>query len=554
MKSKVTMIALVAVLAVTALLAAGCPGDTTPTSPAPTTTEPTSPMTTEPTSTTEPPATTEPAPSPTTPEPTPVALQEMAEAVTDGVGEVMGIIEENLEKVVFVFEEVHNSILLQVEIAIMLNRLYADYGLRHVGLEGYTADNAPLDLAWAHHEPYFQPGDFITAREDVIVQRLADGEISNAEMLGLIYHDAVIHGIDDPVLYAYDLPSAAQGTVQLYIYNIAIKRMSDPLYNAWQALYDQGEYDEAFEYAMSVDDDAAVMWARWTDLDAVMQEGDVPAFIDDIKADAAEVDLDMGAEAEANLDTLRAYYADYVVPRSDAVAENMLAIVAAYPGAPLAMIIGASHTDRVVDLLTGAGVSVVVLRGVSQPNAIEAGMLSNEAFLRKAQGLSVAVDGHLGALLDGRRKPPPVVKLDWYKLEQDIFWVLQDIAEGAIKFEEMTPSQTIAKLNEIWESSQAKKDLEALGVTGFEVTSVSQRPGDSPIVNFYIYLADGRALHGHVQVKTYGKIEATIERRLLEYRNPLMEGIEPVREPPEPGESPGPQTVCSSTEVTWYTD
>lgn len=537
MKRKIIYAGFTVLLLLITLLVTGCPKSAPTTSTTPPATSP------PPTATTTPP--------PTTPEPTPVTLQEMAEAVADGVGEVMSIIEEDLEKVVFVFEEVHNSILGQVEIAIMLNRLYEDYGLRHVGLEGYTADNAPLDLAWAYHEPYFQAGDLITNREDVILQRLADGEISDAEVLGLLYHDAVIHGIDDPVLYAYDLPAAAQSAVKLYIYNIAIRRMDETLFNAWQALYEQEEYDEAFDFAMSVDDDAAAMWARWNDLDVVIQESEVPDFVDTIKAEAAEVGLDMGAEIEANLDTLRAYYADYVIPRSEAVAANMLALVDAYPGDLLAMIIGASHTDRVVELLTGAGVSVAVLRAVSQPSALAAGMLSGEAFERKAQGLSVAVEGQLGAILDGRRKPPPVTAQEWFQLQENVLWVLQNIAEEAYDNYEMDALALEAYLNATWESSETREDFEAGGIAGLRVYSVVKTAGAINIF-FRIQLVNGKTLDGVIWVdRDGGKDSVRVENRLLEYRDDLEEQSEPAGQT-QPGGSPGYQQVCSNTQVGWY--
>ena len=74
----------------------------------------------------------------------------MAEAVAEDVGRILQVVEGDPQRMIFVFEERHDSILLQVEMAIMLDRLYAGYGMRHIGREALGADEGPLDLSWAH--------------------------------------------------------------------------------------------------------------------------------------------------------------------------------------------------------------------------------------------------------------------------------------------------------------------------------------------------------------------------------------------------------------------
>ncbi len=131
-----------------------------------------------------------------------LSLQETAEMIAADVGEVIDIIEGDPEKVIYVFEERHNSILDQIEIAIMFNRLYAEEGLRHIGLEGLTTAEGVMDLSWAHTGDPYIPSQPITSREDVLVQMAQDGILNNAELIGLIYHDVQVHGIDDADLYS----------------------------------------------------------------------------------------------------------------------------------------------------------------------------------------------------------------------------------------------------------------------------------------------------------------------------------------------------------------
>ena len=96
------------------------------------------------------------------------------------MGKVMQIVDGDPKRVIFLFEERHDSILGQMEIALMLHRLYEKYGLKHIGLEGHPVEKGPLNLAWAHIKPYYLPAQKITNREDVIATTLKTGEIGSA--------------------------------------------------------------------------------------------------------------------------------------------------------------------------------------------------------------------------------------------------------------------------------------------------------------------------------------------------------------------------------------
>jgi len=69
-----------------------------------------------------------------------------------------------------IFEETHISTLGQIELALMLYRLYRDQGMRHIALEGYL-EGSKLDVKW-FHDRAFNP----TSKRRVATRLLAQGE------------------------------------------------------------------------------------------------------------------------------------------------------------------------------------------------------------------------------------------------------------------------------------------------------------------------------------------------------------------------------------------
>jgi hypothetical protein len=97
----------------------------------------------------------------------------MASNIPQGAGKMIQVLPGDPNRVIFLLEESHAFTLGQVKSALILNRLYTAYGIPTIGLEG-LAGGQTLDLAWAHRDPTYMPDKPITAREDVILQDLAD--------------------------------------------------------------------------------------------------------------------------------------------------------------------------------------------------------------------------------------------------------------------------------------------------------------------------------------------------------------------------------------------
>lgn len=377
-----------------------------------------------------PPTATATSPPPTvTPTEVPPTLAEIAEEIAGKEGVVITVEDRGSDETVYIFEERHDSILGQVEIAMMLDKLYADHDLRLIGLEGLTVEDSPLDLSYMHVEPYYQPEQPITGREDVLVQTLQEGEISSAELLGLVYHDMVVAGIDNAELYAISIDPMIWYTAHDHNYQIITCKMSDEQFDFWRELMQKEEYQMAYDYALQSSETGQEM------LDRIQGKNSAEEFIEML--DELEVGVKDCAEKYGNpvppklvndITALREYL-DIVVERSEAMASAVLGLTEAQPGEPVAIAIGLMHTARIVELLSEAGLSVVVIRPTSLEEDNIAGLLSKEAYQRKQEGQSVVPDGYLGAFLDGRgKKPTPVAQKGWYEFSVKIREILQIFA------------------------------------------------------------------------------------------------------------------------------
>jgi hypothetical protein len=109
-----------------------------------------------------------------------------AKMAADGVGVVSLVSKGTRGSPIFVLEEDHASLSGQIELAIVLVRLYDHYGLRDVVLEGYLKDGPVITTDWFVRAAQ---GLSVTARTDVAVHLLKEGEINQAEFMQLAYAD-----------------------------------------------------------------------------------------------------------------------------------------------------------------------------------------------------------------------------------------------------------------------------------------------------------------------------------------------------------------------------
>ena len=318
-----------------------------------------------------------------------------------GVGQIKQLSPGDPHCRVIVFEEVHSSVTGQVEIALMLNRLYERHQLRSIGLEGAFVGK-PLDASWFRSSPDFRAYDDIREREDVIVQMLEKGEISSSEMMALVYSDMKVAGIEDPNEYNSDkLSSDASSAADVYLFEIASQKMTPSQTDACNNLTGQAQIDCVIgtnpwvkqKYALINDTTQILSFERWFQI------------LDEIKQKAVDDNISISPDEQANLQALRNFF-EIADQRSVTMANNTLKLLKSPSSNGLvAMTIGAQHIERVAELLKQAKVSFVVIAGNSfLANDGEKGQLSDEAYSRKTLSPPLSVDpsGMLGSFLERR--------------------------------------------------------------------------------------------------------------------------------------------------------
>jgi hypothetical protein len=169
----------------------------------------------------------------------------------------------------------------------------------------------------------------------------------------------------------------------------------------------QKKTDQAFDLLLNSDE-----WVKrqFEDLkaDTSTSSEHLVARIRELQTKASSVGADISSKAKANLDAVAQFY-ETASKRSETMVERTLQLAGTQRSAPMAMIIGAAHTDKVTELLRARNVAFVVLSPIDlNPKS---GSLTLEQFERKSKGQWARNSpGTLGRVLNQERKPPPVVE------------------------------------------------------------------------------------------------------------------------------------------------
>jgi hypothetical protein len=329
----------------------------------------------------------------------------------------------------FVFEEVHTSRAGQIEIAVMLLRLYQEYDLRHVALEGYL-EGTTVSAKWFHD------GKATDSRQrQVAVSLLEQGEISDAEFLALVFPDVKLHPIETKEEHDVKLDVGNRNPVATYLQAIAWQALTDEQRAEVNRLAKQGKADDAVKLLFSKDE-----WAA-KQLEAMKKEGkraDLGQQLQtykEIEARADKVKATIGKEDRAAMQkVIRFFEARHKA--SETMVDRTAAVVKLTPKAPAAMIIGAAHSERTCELLEKAKQPYVLvspknLHGSAKSN------LSLAAFSRKDERLSIDESGALGALLDGhdrarkQKKSEPSIGQAWCQAKAQLMVLCAKVAEAA---------------------------------------------------------------------------------------------------------------------------
>lgn len=355
------------------------------------------------------------------------AFRDMLTGVTDGVGIVSKTGAGADAPRVCVLEERHTSVPGQLETALMMLRLYERQGLRQLALEGLTADKPFPSTEW--YRQLGGPEDEET-RHEVLVGLLHDGEISAAELIAVAFSDVTVRPADDPVAYAVEETQTAGAAPTTYLYKIGLKSVRPEHAARLRRLSRQHKVAEIVEFVISLDG-----WAveRYDALKHDTRSASIEQSLRELKEIEERAAL-TGAEITAEDRRAMAEACDFFEAgkrRSEAMARAVQELA---PAAPLvALNLGAAHTEVVCRLLADAGLTYAVLSPSTLNEDGGPGDIGEEGFERKAKSLSVAeAGGGLGSLLDGRKKPPPVLGQTWLKVEAQLRFATALIARARL--------------------------------------------------------------------------------------------------------------------------
>jgi len=445
----------------------------------------------------------------------------------------------------------------------MLDRLYEEHGLRQLGLESLAAAEGPLDLSWAHEPPPYAPGEPMTIREDTIAHTLFLGEIGAVEMMGLVYQDVAVHGIDDAELSRLSLPMDTWVAPLEYIYNIALAGMKESEVERWERLYDAELYGEAFDYAVSTDPFAQEAYDRLNDSSNMASNEETLEIYALLRSRARRARIDLPEGTEEDLQACEDFLLT-AMERSDVMAACALDLAASYLGQPVAINIGGMHTERVAGLLDDAGASYVLIRSLSQATGSLAGLLTLEQFERKMQGLSIGGENHIGAFIDGRKKPEPTCTTWWYESELFLNQALSGLV-NSLRISMNDGSQHPAMV--VWEEhlddlagGQYKECLSKGHVTSFETVSVAWEVEDGryrPYFQAEVTVVNPETGE-HTRVAAKVRLEPgflmkenVTLREVLEEEHATMCDWNPDDPLSTAGAGPEPVSVCTGITVAW---
>lgn len=326
-------------------------------------------------------------------------VADVAREIAKGVGTV-GETSAGMKGPVFVFEEYHTSRVGQLQIAIMLLRLHNRYGVKKVGLEGAVQRPRPLDGTWFHNIS----GQ--SAREDVAVRMLAEGEISAAEFVTLVFPDMQVYGTELQDQYKVKLD--VEGSPEIsYLLAIAVKLLTQADIQKVDGLIRQDKKKEAIEYLLTRD--------PWVRQQYEARKDSSPRSLDqmakqarEIQNKARELGVTVNPEVKQEMEKVLQFY-EVASKRSTTMVDYVLNLPGVASGAPVAVSIGAGHTQQVIEFLRSRKAAFAQITPLALNPSY--GELSIEQFERKNNQKWARTNlGTLGFLLNTPRKPPPIIE------------------------------------------------------------------------------------------------------------------------------------------------
>ena len=358
---------------------------------------------------------------------------EIARVVGQDVGSV-GAVSKGIKGVpILILEENHDSRAGQIQLAITLVRLYNQYGMKHIALEGYLKERPKIRAEWFARAAH---GD-LTAKVRVAVNLLQEGEISSAEFMKLVYDDSILDPIETKGEYNVTLDEEAAQVPFLYLLKIAqgslqkeqeetALRMQDEI-EKYQGEEKQKKVAEMFDYILSANPWAKAKTKILNDPEenrVMPAEKHLELYLE-IWDRAEELSLELEASDKKAMERNLQFWRKRI-----AASKTMVLAVSRIADcrdvSVVTMIIGAAHTEGVCNQLKAAKRPFAVVTPLSLRNYEEKGDLTVEMLERKYQKRSVYSEGVMNTLYEAfrtqnKKKPEPVLSEAWFQGKAELY-------------------------------------------------------------------------------------------------------------------------------------
>lgn len=348
-------------------------------------------------------------------------LTEMTALVSKGLGVVRQTY-QGKQGLIIVFEENHASRIGQVQIANMIARLYKQYGLRILALEGAFSSDGKIEAKWS--KKYSEKG-----RLGVAAQLLGEGEISSAEFITIAFPDVQVTGIDDSTEYKVEISNESSSAALMYLLKIAEGSLSEKQIEQVNSLMDNDKISEAMELMINADSWTKDKHSKLTRTCPYLSIEKMIELLREIKQEVLSRKVSIEPELSSNMNKLMLFY-EAANRRSEKLVKNTVPLVKNNLSKPVAMIIGAAHTDYVADLLKKGNYSFSVVIPESIADCKNVGEFDMSSYQRKINRQSVDNKGEIGSLLDNRKKPRPIINQRWIESKADLYYITTEIAKA----------------------------------------------------------------------------------------------------------------------------
>ncbi len=447
----------------------------------------------------------------------------IAKEITSDAGVVSSSWEGKSKKVIIIFEETHISRVGQIEIALILTRLYNLYHIRTIALEGAFAKKGALDNNWFYNLP---DGN---VREEVALQLLREGEINGAEFIALAIPKVKVVGIEKEDEYIFEISSLDENSAIVYLFAIAEKlfpKDNDKIVRANRLAEEMekapdndksAKFKELMDYVINANQWTKERYKNLITKDKIVSTEELLISLKEIKTKAEEVNADVG-QYKDNFNRLVEFYRR-ASKRTETMVANTLELFDKEQEVPMPMIIGAAHTAKASEILKKRGISYAVIRPIALAKGKDIGDLTMDAFDRKRKKLSIDDKGLIGSFLDARWKPSPVIGQIWLRSKSELYYIAVLLAR-AVAEGDKPPFKSLQ--NEFSNLKYIKIDPKSFKVIGDEVIFKAEAQTNKP--NYW------ETFWGRTVMIPYEEKKKSLEERLKEILENARERGIPIEE------------------------